>query len=337
MTGIWIILLVLVILLWLPLVGNLATINNSDPAGNGLSKAYGVFMAIALWILMALLLVVAGVKGQMPMWAGVLAFLLAPASGAATLAAIELLSDRTFSRWPILIPALVPPLIAAFAIWAYVPSIHAAIPANLAGAIVWGTVLCLAISPWPSIAKRSGEGDEHRAKIEAAYQAESAKRKEQDRQEKLARFQKLTYDAPLWEWRDFADPESELREQALEGMRHVKSRQADAEELLAHGLPFPMRELSNLALEATPALCESARRFLRKKADSMKPNVAGAPPYDVIADLIEPYLPTMTWLTQKHCECADELDGINQIVRVYRDSPERDKFLAALDQIRQQH
>jgi hypothetical protein len=59
MTASFTLVLVLAAALWAATVANTITIRSSDPAGNALSHAFGVLMAIALWVLLAILLVLA--------------------------------------------------------------------------------------------------------------------------------------------------------------------------------------------------------------------------------------------------------------------------------------
>jgi|SRR5215510_2876649 len=150
------ILLLITVLLYIGSIANILTMNASDPAGNGLSQSFAVLIAIALWILIAILLIIGGIKGEMPIWSAVSALLLHPASCAATLAAIRLMSGQlNKTHWPIVIPVLAPALMIAYAGWAYLPSFRAAVPASTASAAVWGTILVLSVAPWPLVTKRS--------------------------------------------------------------------------------------------------------------------------------------------------------------------------------------
>jgi hypothetical protein len=141
---------------WAGLVANIFSLHKSDAAGNGLAKVFAVFLAIGLWALLALLTLAAGISGEMPMWAGGCAVLLIPASGAAALGAIHVLSaDPHQPRWPAAVVLVVPGLIVAFAVWSFVPAIRNLVPSRIAGGVAWGTVLVLSILPWSAVAKRS--------------------------------------------------------------------------------------------------------------------------------------------------------------------------------------
>jgi hypothetical protein len=68
MTASFTLLLGVAVLLWLATVANTISIKSSDAAGNALSQAFGVLMAIALFVLLAIVLVLGVVRGEMPAW-----------------------------------------------------------------------------------------------------------------------------------------------------------------------------------------------------------------------------------------------------------------------------
>ena len=80
----------------------------------------------------------AAIAGAMPKSAAIAAILLIPASGFAAMTALGLLAAAELSphHLPILVPALVPPLVLAYCGWALVPAMRAAVPAGLAAGIV---------------------------------------------------------------------------------------------------------------------------------------------------------------------------------------------------------
>lgn len=334
MTVLNLILLGVTVLLWFALVGTVLTLNDSDPAGNGLSYAFGVFMAIGLWVLLAGLLVMAAVRGDMPGWSKVAAVILVPASGVAALGAIHLMSGYSSPRWPAVVPIFVPALIIAFALWATVPSVRAAMSPSMAGGIAWGTILILSIAPWPAAAAGSREVAARRSDMEAQEAITEAKESEAKRQQNLATFQKLTPNSPLWEWMPFTFDNNELRDTALAGARHLASRQADAEALLEQGHWFPLVEMRNLDLDATPRFCALARQHLEKEARAWRTTVEHPPEYTVSAGQLEKYLPAMEWLAAHHCDLGSALAEIQSTVRIYPTSPERERFLDTLARLR---
>src|SRR5258706_4360816 len=108
------------VLLWVALVANVATFGQSDPAGRGLADSFASLTVIALWIVLAILVAVAATKGRAPGWTKVALLILVPASGAAALGALYLLSSHAVSpaKWPIVVPALAPLCLIAYALWA---------------------------------------------------------------------------------------------------------------------------------------------------------------------------------------------------------------------------
>jgi hypothetical protein len=85
--------------------------------------------------------------GEMPRWAAILACVVHPLSGIGALVAIDMMSRHAV--WALLFPALLPPLVAFYAIWARFPRLHARLPARITSAVVWGAILILSIAPLP--------------------------------------------------------------------------------------------------------------------------------------------------------------------------------------------
>ncbi len=142
----------LIFMVWAALVATLSSLGDSDPAGNGLEEAFAGFEIIVVWILLAILLVVTGVLGVMPWPQGVAAaVVLLPASGIAALVALGLLADRVTPPflWPIVVPAVVPPIVVAFGFWTLLPRLRAVVPARIAVGGAWGITLLLCVAMWP--------------------------------------------------------------------------------------------------------------------------------------------------------------------------------------------
>src|SRR5437773_7483083 len=118
----------LILLLWALLLGSLTELTGSDPAGNALSRAFGALAIIVLWALLAGLAIVAFVRGVMPQAAALAALTLIPASGWAAMAALELLAQPHLPPfyWPIIVPAVVPPLVVSFCFWTLLPALRRA-------------------------------------------------------------------------------------------------------------------------------------------------------------------------------------------------------------------
>lgn len=273
-------------LLWLLITPYLLGLGNSDPAGNAMALGFAGIGIILLWILLCVLALIAGRKGTMPTWARP-ALLLVPASGLAAFVALELLArPRTPPwQWPILIPALAPLLIAAFCLWALTRPMSRRHAAMLLGALA---AVSAAVVPMYVI----------RAASQAYVQSTAANLR--------AALAKLPADAPLWEFTPFlAAADQTIVNDARERIRGLARRQADAETMLARG-DFPIRYIGSFALDLTPAVCESARALLRKRAEALVLAKPGSKPYSEIAQEVSDALSAMYWLVGYGCACDAE-------------------------------
>ena len=328
------ILLLVTVLLWAAVVANSATLNSSDPAGNSLSYAYGVFMVIGLWVLLAVLMVMAGSRGSMTSWAKLAAVILVPASGAASVGAMSLMAGHPSTRWPLIVPVLAPALLLGFALWAYFPAVHARVPAIGASLAVWGGLFLLSVAPWPALAQRSRDGAQRVEEVQSARQLEEARLVEAKRRENLAKFSVLTPASRLWDWMPFTWEGNELRDQALAGARQSPTRQADAEEMLGRGHPFPLLEVSSLNLQATPALCAAAIGFLVRTADDLAKAAPTVTDYDERSEEFVKWIGPIAWLKSNGCDPAAALDALEAGARSFNSTPSRQLFLESVTRLR---
>ncbi len=123
-------------------------VNATAPVTGGedrYSQAWAVFLlTLLLWITLALLLVVGGVRGRMPVWAALAAVILHPAAGFAEFVAVDAASQGLIAAAPIVV--LLPLLIAAYALWARLPQFHAMYPPRPVSLAVWGLVAFLSLA-----------------------------------------------------------------------------------------------------------------------------------------------------------------------------------------------
>lgn len=296
----------LIALLWIVEVSTLSSLGDSDAAGNGMAEAFAGFEIILLWVLLVVLLVVAGINGAMPWPAAAAAMILLPASGFAAITALGLLADHNTPPylWPIATPALVPPLVVAFAFWTLVPQPRGAIPAPVAAGLVWGVTLLLCVSMWP-MADIRGRAEQH----EAAVQAKQA-----------ADFANMAPDAPLWQWTPFLQTRNDMRvDEVLQRIGKLDRRQSDAEVMLDRG-DFPLRYLGYMELDPTPAICDKARGLLRRQVQPLVLKVANSKPYTDIADTVAGALSAMQWLAGHNCSCSAEAQAWETMANGYRDT-----------------
>src|SRR5260370_41048636 len=93
------------------------------------------------------MVVMGAANGRRRAGGGIAASILVPASAVAAVIALQFIKYHT--GWQLLVPALIPPLIAAYAFWARLPQLHQALPPVLTGIAVWGGVLALTLAPMP--------------------------------------------------------------------------------------------------------------------------------------------------------------------------------------------
>jgi hypothetical protein len=330
------ILLVLAFICWLMVIPGALSLRLSDAAGNAINSAFMFLFAIAQWGMLALVVLTALLKMDMPLWAKTSVAILVLFSCAASFATLNTLaSDDNAGRWLLGIPIVIPPLIAFYVIWFFVPRLHSVVPLNTAGVVVCGFLAILSILPIPSVVRHEIAEAEMRAEWARKARIEYEDRASKEREEWRAKFRVLPPGAPLWEWRPFTEHGEELRLKALEGIRRLASRQADAEQLLELGLNFPMLYMAQMNLELTPALCERARKFLRGRLASISPPVPGRP-YSWEKDSVDPYLSSMEWLLLHGCACSPEVAQIETAVRAYPGAQDRDRTLSVLERMRKE-
>jgi hypothetical protein len=330
-------------------------IEGGDPAGNaigrGLAQLFGNFLILMLWIVLAILLFLGGKSLKMPPQALAAAAILLPLSGVAAIYAADL--NQRYAGWAIVVPALLPPLIALYAMWARLPDLHAALPARVINIAIGGAILVLTIAPLPLSAidasiYAAGEPERQRQR-EALLAAneQQAQRNEQNREREkaearepaIARFQALTSDTPLSDYLDALDsytyyaPDEAGHDEALAKGRRIKSRQADAVALLKEGRIRRMEELWNLDIEATPAVCAAYRDALRHEAAELNPMRIDFSRVNVIGG----QLPNLKWLVKEHSDLVDLLAFTETRIREVCDKPndclasDRDPTLAVAD------
>jgi lipoprotein NlpI len=259
-----IIVLVLAGVLYYLMMGLLEDLSrpSNDAFARGIGILFTMLFGAGLWLLLGILLLIGIFKGTMPEWSAMAAAPLWLISGVAAALALNYI-DRDGSY--IFVPALLPPVIAAYALWARLTRLHRLIPPLPTSIAAWVAVALLSAAPLPRyIAER------HAAHVAAAEQAAEAERQAAEEAERqrinLARFEKLTPDSPLWDYTAFFGKDNPLDGRAVAAARALTHRQADAEEALRRGMGFPLTEFERLDLNLTPAFCSAGGDFLRQEA-----------------------------------------------------------------------
>src|SRR5579871_6491465 len=110
----------------------------SDAAGNATAEGFVMLSGIGLWVLLAILLLLAGFRGGLKPWTMVAAIVLVPASAAAALRTAEMFAkDSSLPKWLAISPIAAPLLILAFAVWAYFPALRTAVATPPLARIIW--------------------------------------------------------------------------------------------------------------------------------------------------------------------------------------------------------
>jgi hypothetical protein len=118
------------------------------PSGGGedaYSQAWAsLLLTFWLWVALAAMLLVGGVKGHMPRWAALSALLLHPLSGVAAFAAEDAVSRHVEGAFTIV--ALLPLVLAGYALWARLPRLRAHLPEFATSATAGAAILALSIA-----------------------------------------------------------------------------------------------------------------------------------------------------------------------------------------------
>ncbi|AXK82454.1 hypothetical protein DW352_19180 [Pseudolabrys taiwanensis] len=296
---------VIALLLWLLHVSMLDSLTGSDAAGNGMAQGFAAIAIILLWGLLALIALIAFVKGDMPGWAAVAAAVLIPVSGLVTFGVLGLMTEPQLApyRWPLVIPAAMPPLVIAFCLWALLPGTHTYVPAPLAGGAAWGLVLLLCVAYLPMQRAR-----------DAAHAREAA-----DLAKYEAALNAVPAGAPLWALTPFLDTRNYVKlDEVLARIRALPDRQAEAETMLARG-DFPLAYLGRFDLDATPSLCEKARAQLRGRAAALTLAAPETKPFSDIAMEVDGAVAALRWLIDYDCAAMPEAEAWETMAKGYRD------------------
>jgi len=308
--------------------------------GQAFTDLFGLFFGTLLWLALGGMLLLA--RRAMPAWATSVAFLLYCLTAVATWGAFAAYVAAD-GGWSILVPALLPPLIAGYALWVRVPALAARVPADRAARIAFGALAVVIVGAVPlglydqtQLAAHVAADERRLDAKNAAEQAEIAKLKKQED----AKFLTLSADSPLADYVYFVRnlPDDDPRQQqALEGARHVKSRQADAAQMLDQGQIYRLVDLWRFDLQGEPVLCAAYDAVLCKVADNPER-------YDLNAGQeVEYQVPNIKFLVAGGCDLAGGLGAatarIDKIVAVNQRDPhwqELRSTLAALAALQKQ-
>jgi len=326
-----ILLLLLAAVLYAPMLACFIDAPNGDAFGRGLALAYGAILAGLLWLVLAALLTIAAVQGRMPVWARVGAAVLWPLSCVAVWMAGD--AHGAGDRSAIWVPALLPPLIALYALWARLPVLHTVLRAGVTSAVLGGAIAFLTLAPLVAATRAALPDPARDARLEEAGRAQEEQRaKEQqaalDRQE--AQFASLGPDSALPDYLIYLSSMA-YGERALAGIRQVKNRQADTTLLLQQGRIADLRELRHFDVAPTAELCQAYGAALAGAAGKV---TKARTDYLMTAIDLELQLPNMKWLIGSRCDLRQSLGLLEGNVRAVADSDRMTRFADTLAALR---
>jgi hypothetical protein len=321
------ILLIVAGFLYLAMVGSLTGMNETDAAGRGMAMGFGTIFGAALWLVLALLLLIAAIHGAMPTMGKIGAAILLPVSAVAASVAADLYSHRT--DWAFVIVLVLPLLIAGYALWARVPALHPALPPRQTTALLGSVVvlLCLASLAGMQFASAAAPSPEAQAAAEKASEEALRQQEEAGIKREAEAFAKLGPDSSLRDYLLYLPGGDSRSREALAGARLVKSRQADAVALLNAGRLEALTDLFRLDLQPTPELCQAYDNALANAASQV---TKARSDYLSIAIDLEQQLPNIKWLVAGGCNLDGSLGLLVDHLHAVSDSERMNTFAKTL-------
>jgi hypothetical protein len=325
-----IVLLILAFLLYAATLGSLSDAQHTDAAGRGLAVAFGALFATALFVVIAILLIAVAVQGEMSLVARVGAFVLVPAALVAIWYAADAYGNRDLSA--IWMPALLPPLFVLYAVRARFAPLRKAMRewiANLIVLAVCGVLIGVplfrqAFPPPRDLAAEARAAAEEQARRDREEQAAR-----ESREREQARFAVLGPNSSVGDYLEF---QYDRRAEVRDGIRKVKSRQADTIALLKAGRLGDLESLLEWDVDATPEVCAAYGAALATEAAQVDPKT-GSNQLGVAIDL-ERQRPNLEWLTGEKCDLDAPLTLLEKNLRAVADSSRITKFADELAKLR---
>ena len=301
----------------------------------GWAQFFAVSSGVVLWLALGGLVLLAGLRGHVPQTWRIVAGALYLLAAIATVGAAQ-----SYFSWPggwsILVPALLPPLLALYGFCARL-SVVAAGPLRSVPSVALGAVALVAFAAIPfAFVDLVGYSDrlaEHKRRINTEFDRIATEHREAARRWE-ADINKLDSDSPLAAWLEYLNGSTDLgalHQQALDGAQRANHRQADAVDLLDQGQIRRLAELWKLDIASTPALCNAYNQSLRRLATSDEV-------YELkVGEDLERQLPNLKFFVAASCDLDAGLAAAEARVRkllvIYPDGDSHErwiKFLADL-------
>jgi hypothetical protein len=326
-----IILLAVAAFLYAAMVSSLSDAPDSDAAGRGLALVYAALLAGLLWLVLAALLLVAVAKGRMPLWATLALVVLWPLSCVAVWMAGDAYGRG--DSWAMLVPALLPPLLALYALWARLPALHTIFRAGPTSALLGAAIVVLTAAPLVATTRAKPTDPARAARLAEAAQADEERRAQEAkaaREREAAEFARLGPDSSLESYLAYLHS-SAYSDRALAGIRQLKSRQSDAIGLLQKGRLLDLWELEQLGLAPTADLCQAYADALAGAAGKV---TKARSDYLGAAIALEGQLPNIKWLAGNGCDLGSPLGLLESNLRAVADSSRMTQFADTLAELR---
>jgi hypothetical protein len=321
-------LLSLAVVLYAAMMSCLADAPGGDAFGRGLALAYAAFFGAVLWLVLATLLVVAGVKGRMPVWAALGLVVLLPLScGAVWMASDAVGHGDASALW---VPALLPPTFALYALWARLPALHTSLPAGVVSAVLGVAIVLLTAAPYVALTRAAlpdPARDARLAELAKVQEEQRAKEQQAARDRDEAEFARLGPDSALESYLLYLHTET-YGARARAGIGQLKNRQADAIGLLQKGRLLDLWDLRELDLSPTADLCQAYGAALTGAAGKVAKTQSN---YLGVAIDLEGQLPNIRWLVANRCDLGPPLGLLAGNVRAVADSSRMTGFADTLE------
>ena len=304
---------------------------SSDAAGNAMSDTLSAMFAGALWIALAVLLVMAAVGGAMLSWAPRTLFVLVPVAVIAFFFAMGRFGEGDKSA--LIAVIAVPSLLILYAAWARFPVLHgvlkpprtSAVLLSLVGVLSVGTIAVDWNVRLTSPQARAEYQESEKARMEGA-----AKVGRQERERDVAAFARLGPASRLADYLPYLHDRA-FADRALEGIQKVKTRQEDAVALLNQRPLADLTELWEWNVLATREMCEaygnaflaSANRITKARSDYL-----GA------ATDLEWQMPNLKWILGSKCDLSGPLERAETNIKAVAESDRLRNFAVTLGELK---
>lgn len=322
---------ILALLFWAVMSASLADSRFSDAAGRGMALGFAGIAGAIMWLLVAVLMVIAVVNGRLEGWATAVMIVLLP------LAAIAAFSGGGYYHedgglW-IVIPMALPVLLALFALWIRMPAWHAFLAPLPTYLVLGGAIVALTlVGVGAGLRVMLPDPAEEARKVEARKQllAEQARRQAEVERIEAAKFAKLGPNSSLRDYIEFLFPGEPRFEEALAGVRQVATRNADAASMLAEGRIYDLQEMWQFGLDPA-AICQAYNAALLAEAPKVR---NGQPRHVGMALDLERQMPNIGWLADGGCDLGSALDALVANLRTSPNETRLQKFADAAEAYR---